>query len=224
LSSVAEKKLFMKTVCIITDTREQKNGHITGVFDSDGIMHEERKLDYGDYSFSIDGHDFSGMCVIERKANPDEIYGNITSDRERIEKELDIISDIEKSLALDPDGAAKSFGRLMAGVFVMEDDHWSPYLQKIGYGLGRYIYLADAAVDLRHDIKAGSYNPLKSISGGIESIQTPLKIMLGEASEAFEVLPLLQDIGLLRNILYSGVWIKLNQGMQKERKKVKNGK
>ena len=48
--------------------------------------------------------------------------------------------------------------------------------------------------------------------------------MLGEASEAFEALPLLQDIGLLRNILYSGVWIKFNQGMQKERKKVKNGK
>ena len=143
---------------------------------------------------------------------------------ECIEKELAVISDIEKSPALDPDGAAKSFGRLMAGVFVMEDDHWSSYLQKIGYGLGRYIYLADAAVDLRHDIKVGSYNPLKSISGGIESIQTPLKVMLGEASEAFEALPLLQDIGLLRNILYSGVWIKFNQGMQKERKKVKNGK
>jgi ERCC4-type nuclease len=98
LSSVAEKKLFMKTVCIITDTREQKNGHITGVFDSDGIMHEERKLDYGDYSFSIDGHDFSGMCVIERKANPDEVYSNITSDRERIEKELDTASKIANQL------------------------------------------------------------------------------------------------------------------------------
>lgn len=92
MSSVKDKKLFMQKVCIITDTREQKNEHITSVLDELGIMHEAKKLDYGDYSFSIDDHDFSGMCVIERKANPDEVYGNITGDRERIEKELDTAS------------------------------------------------------------------------------------------------------------------------------------
>lgn len=143
---------------------------------------------------------------------------------EIIEKELAVISEIEKDVSPNPDGAANSFGRLMSGVLVVEDDHWKPYLQKIGYGLGRYIYFADAAVDLRDDIKKNSYNPLISLSVKPEDMRPALKVMLGEASEAFEALPLLQDIRLLRNILYSGVWIKYNQGMQKERKKAKNGK
>lgn len=143
---------------------------------------------------------------------------------EIIEKELSIITETEKSIVPNPDGAANSFGRLMAGIFVMEKDHWGPYLQKIGYGLGRYIYLADAAVDLRQDIKRNNYNPLISLSVKPDDMRPTLKIMLGEVSEAMEALPLLQDIGLLRNILYSGIWIKYNQGMQKERKKAKNGK
>lgn len=143
---------------------------------------------------------------------------------EIIEKELSVISEIEKSTAPNPDGAANSFGRLMAGIFVMKKDHWEPYLQNIGYGLGRYIYLADAAIDLGQNIKKGSYNPLISLSVKPDDMRPTLKIMLGEASQAFEALPLVQDIGLLRNILYSGIWIKYNQGIQKERKKAKNGK
>lgn len=92
MSSVSEKKDFMKKVNIIIDTREQKNAHIVAVLDEIGIMHESKKLDYGDYSFQIDGKDFSGICVVERKANVNEIYGNVSSDRERIEKELNTAS------------------------------------------------------------------------------------------------------------------------------------
>ena len=92
LSSESEKKDFMKKVIILTDTREQKNAHITDALDRMKVQHETRKLDYGDYSFMIDGKDFSIACVIERKANVNEVYGNISADRERIEKELDTIS------------------------------------------------------------------------------------------------------------------------------------
>ena len=91
-SKEAEKKNFMKRITVLIDTREQKNGHIIKALDAWGILHESRKLDYADYSFLADGKDFSASCVIERKANVNEIYGNITSDRERIEKELDTIS------------------------------------------------------------------------------------------------------------------------------------
>lgn len=91
-STTDEKKLFMKKVTVIIDTREQKNEHITSLLDKLGIMHVSQKLDYGDYSFTADGKDFSRCCVIERKANVNEIYGNISADRERIEKELDTIA------------------------------------------------------------------------------------------------------------------------------------
>lgn len=90
--SADEKKDFMKKVTILIDTREQKNEHITGVLKALGVMVESRKLDYGDYSFTAEGKDFSHSCVIERKAKIDELYGNVTNDRERIEKELDTIS------------------------------------------------------------------------------------------------------------------------------------
>lgn len=89
MSSISEKKDFMKKVNIIIDTREQKNAHILNELDRMGIMHESKKLDYGDYSFQADGKDFSSVCVIERKANVNEVYGNVSSDREQIEKELD---------------------------------------------------------------------------------------------------------------------------------------
>lgn len=92
MSSADEKKEFMKKVTILIDTREQKNGHITQALSALGIMHKSQKLDFGDYSFSVDGKDFSRSCVIERKADVDEVYGNVTADRERIEKELDTIS------------------------------------------------------------------------------------------------------------------------------------
>lgn len=87
-----EKKEFMKAVTIVVDTREQVNRHITEVFANLGIMFEVQKLDLGDYSFRVGDKDFSRACVIERKADVDELYGNIASDRDRIEKEFDSLS------------------------------------------------------------------------------------------------------------------------------------
>lgn len=87
-----EKKDFMKNVVILVDTREQKNDHIISVLDGLGVQHMQHKLDYGDYSFVVNENDFQMSCVVERKAHIDEVYGNITSDRERIEKELATIS------------------------------------------------------------------------------------------------------------------------------------
>ena len=92
MNSKEEKKDFIKKIKVLIDSREQKNDHITAAFDSLGIMYETKKLDYGDYSFTAEGKDFSHTCVIERKAKIDELFGNVTSDRERIEKELDTIS------------------------------------------------------------------------------------------------------------------------------------
>ena len=59
-----DKKTFLKTVTILYDTREQKNQHILSALGELGVMTEQRKLDYGDYSFTADGRDFSLSCVI----------------------------------------------------------------------------------------------------------------------------------------------------------------
>lgn len=135
-----------------------------------------------------------------------------------IEKELDELAEIEREQPDEPDAAAKCFGRLMEGVFIYQKDRWEECLRRLGHGLGQYIYLADAAVDLKRDIKRNNYNPLKNLSAAPEELRPTLMMVLGEASQAFEMLPLVQDVRLLRNILYSGLWIKYNRGMQKEKR------
>ena len=85
----AEKKRFCRSLTIITDTREQQNSHILKTLDEMGIRHEERKLHFGDYSFICENNDFTLSCIIERKANINELWGNVTTDRERFEKEID---------------------------------------------------------------------------------------------------------------------------------------
>lgn len=73
----------MKKVTILIDTREQKNEHITGVLKALGVMVESRKLDYGDYSFTAEGKDFSHSCVIERNYNGGK-YGKKTQAKHRL--------------------------------------------------------------------------------------------------------------------------------------------
>ena len=99
-----DKKTFLKTVTVLYDTREQKNAHILSALADMGIKAEERKLDYGDYSFTADGRDFAMSCVVERKANVDEIYGNITAERGRIEKELYSGAQLAKQFTLIIEG------------------------------------------------------------------------------------------------------------------------
>lgn len=136
-----------------------------------------------------------------------------------IEKELDALSRIEQGKSTNPDAAANSFGRLMEELFVMRQDEWEKSLRTLGYHLGKYIYFADAVLDYDKDCKRSSYNPLHYTEMKPEEIRTALEGMLGYASNAFEFLPLIQDVSLLRNILYSGIWLKYNRDMEKRRKK-----
>ena len=101
-----DKKHFLKAVTILYDTREQKNKHILDALAQMGIMAEQRKLDYGDYSFTADGRDFSLSCVVERKANVDELYTNIMSDRGRLEKEFYAAAQLAKSFTLLVEGVS----------------------------------------------------------------------------------------------------------------------
>ncbi|MBE6877630.1 MAG: hypothetical protein E7488_00470 [Ruminococcaceae bacterium] len=132
-----------------------------------------------------------------------------------IEKELKNLAEIEKSNDLSPDAAANCFGRLMSGLFVYREDIWSDYLCRLGYGLGRYIYLSDATADLEKDKRKGSYNPLINISENTDDFTPMLKNLLGEASQCFEMLPLIQDENILKNIIYSGIWNKYNHKLGK---------
>ena len=83
-----DRKAFIKDAVILCDTAEQKTEHIKAVLDEIGIKYRDANLILGDYSFEAQGKDFSLSCVIERKNSVDELYQNLTHDRERLEREF----------------------------------------------------------------------------------------------------------------------------------------
>ena len=54
---------------------------------------------------------------------------------------------------------------MMEELFVYRKDVWEKTLRKIGFFLGKFIYLMDAYDDLEEDKKKHCYNPLIPLSG-----------------------------------------------------------
>lgn len=119
------------------------------------------------------------------------------------------LSQMEKEKCENPDTPAGCFGELMAELLVYEEDLWSPTLRQMGIALGRYIYLADAAVDYRRDKRGKKYNPYLLMGTGEnwQLWEKYLVLAMSRCTDAYERLPLVQDKGLLDNILYSGIWV-----------------
>lgn len=116
---------------------------------------------------------------------------------------------LEQSGCENPDLPANCFGDLMAELLTMEDDLWAPALRRMGHALGRYIYLADAAIDYDKDRRRGSYNPFLAMGmpQDFKAWEDFLVLEMAVCTDAYERLPLVQDKALLDNILYSGIWI-----------------
>ncbi|MGL6174788.1 MAG: ERCC4 domain-containing protein, partial [Cellulosilyticaceae bacterium] len=89
-----EIKEILKETIVVIDTREQKCGHIIEYFNEKKISYVCEKLDFGDYTLKIQLPHLSRPyylqyeCVIERKANLNELSGNFTQGRDRIENEF----------------------------------------------------------------------------------------------------------------------------------------
>jgi len=126
-----------------------------------------------------------------------------------ISQALEELRSLEKANCENPDLPASAFGALMAELMVYREDLWEEPLRKLGDALGRFIYLADAAVDYRRDKRKHQYNPFLAM-GMEENWNTwdeYLVLAMGRCTDAFERLPLVQDKDILDNILYSGVWV-----------------
>ena len=129
----------------------------------------------------------------------------------------------EKENNPDLDLAAGYTGEVMAEIYIPEEDIWSDDLRQVGFYIGKFIYLMDALDDVEKDKKSGNYNPFLSIADQPDFEKTAEKILLmmtAEASRAFEKLPILENVDILRNILYAGIWEKYEMRKSaKERQK-----
>ena len=123
----------------------------------------------------------------------------------------------------DPDRLCNLSGEMLGAVFVPKpDDPWSPVLRSVGAGLGRFVYWMDAWEDYDEDIRKGRFNPLKAYheQTDYESFcKETLELLIGEAAEPFEILPLEQDLEILRNVIYSGIWQRYYLKMERKERK-----
>ncbi len=126
----------------------------------------------------------------------------------------------------DIEAAANLTGEAMAEIYAAKDDVWKDTLRQMGYYMGKFIYLMDAYDDVEKDSKDGSYNPLKELykqDGFDEKVREYLSLIMSCCCRAFEVLPIIDNAEIMRNILYAGVWVKYTRVMQERKKPEHSG-
>jgi len=138
-----------------------------------------------------------------------------------IKDSLRRLHNLEKNNETNIDKVAGCFGDLMGELLVYKKDLWEDDLRRTGFYLGKFVYIMDAYDDIEKDIKSESYNPLKnsymnndkkSVTSEYEvQCNTMLTMMMAECTESFERLPCVENIDILRNILYAGVWNKYDK-------------
>jgi hypothetical protein len=170
-----------------------------------------------------DEHKFSRLSLSKAlKCSSEKIKRSYPQKAKVISTMLDNIHLCEKNKEDNVDIIAGYFGTIMSELFVYRTDEWEESLRKIGFFMGKFIYLMDAYEDIEKDMKENNYNPF------IDQYQQPeflencrkiLTMMMAECSKEFEKLPILQHAEIIRNIIYSGVWCRFEQVSQKRKDK-----
>lgn len=125
----------------------------------------------------------------------------------KVEILFDKISDCEKKQEESLDKVSGLFGEVLAELFAYKNDEWDASIRRMAFFLGKFVYLMDAYEDLEKDKKSGNYNPFVFVEQNEkyeEKCRSILSMMMAECSKEFEKLPIIHNIELLRNILYSG--------------------
>lgn len=145
--------------------------------------------------------------------------------REAVTRYVSALHDVERRNDPNLDTAANLTGEMLGELYVIKPDVYERDLRELGFYIGKFIYLCDCYEDIERDLKKHSYNPLLSrrdmpdFAGMCEQM---LSDMMARAAQAFERLPLLEDAPIMRNILYSGIWLRFENAS--ERRKAKSEK
>lgn len=203
--------------------REEPEEHFTRCVPHPGKRHRFYKSELIDYAADMglilmyykllddwtDDRDpvrYAGSRVILRKARRTE--KKWPRQAEKIKQCLKDLSEAEKRDERQIDVPVRMFGALMGELFVYREDEFSPLLWETGRCLGMYVYLCDAALDLKEDLKKKHYNPLAGY--GSDGAYDSLCAVMGQCCAVYRQLPVDKNKGILDNILYSGVWGRWN--------------
>lgn len=202
---------------------------------------DERKIIKLALARLLKGKNHRIQQVYEKKAQV--IYANLKAIHECEKKDVDAISNIDTeilsgrkssdTISYSIDTAAGYFGKIMEELFLYQQDEWEQALRQMGFYLGKFLYLMDAYEDMERDARTGNYNPVlkyyRSLYTGSrnhvtylpefeERMKQILRQMMAECARAFEHLPIIDEVAILRNILYSGVWCRYVMVSEKRKK------
>ena len=156
--------------------------------------------------------------ILQRKNN--RLSYRYPEKAEKIRKLLEELSQMEKAGETDIDKMSGCFGRIMEEIFAWKTDVWEGSLRRMGFYLGKFIYILDAYDDVEKDVKNGNYNPFAEkyiMKGFDEQVRQLLIMMMAQTCREFEKLPIIKYTDILRNILYSGVWCRFEAIARKRR-------
>lgn len=168
---------------------------------------DERKIVRLCYARLLEGKNEKTAGVYKKKAD-------------KILALLNQLSRWERAGEKDIDKMAGCFGKIMEEIFAYKEDVWEKSLRRMGFYLGKFVYLLDAYEDVEKDVENGNYNPFSEdyiIEEFEERTRQLLIMMLAEACREFEKLPIIRHADILRNILYSGVWCRFETVSKKRR-------
>lgn len=126
-----------------------------------------------------------------------------------IEDYMKMQSSVEKIQSRSIDEAAEPTATLLGKLYSNgeTDEDAKRVRERVGYCLGRWVYMIDAFDDLEKDRKTGNYNPfLLSGQDNYEKIKGDLLMTAGEIASAYELLDIKKFGNITRNVVYDGLY------------------
>lgn len=135
---------------------------------------------------------------------------------QRTRRQLEHLGELERERCPSIDRAADAFAQLLeAAALEVDDPVRQRVLRQMLYHLGRWVYLADAADDLKKDAHDGNYNPVALRFGLENGVWTPearqafaatLDHSIHMMTTAFELWDFGQWTPILESTLYTGLF------------------
>lgn len=146
-------------------------------------------------------------------------YEKYPQKAEFIKNQLEILYNLEQEKNLNIDLVSNTFGNLMGEIFAYKEDECEKDLRKIGFNVGKYIYILDAYEDLDKDYEKGRYNPFIEYIDKREELREKadklISMSLGMLARSVDNLNLKVNTNIIENIVYSGVYLRYQNILKK---------
>lgn len=129
---------------------------------------------------------------------------------QKTEESLVALSALEREHSGKMDLAAGTFADLMETLFTGYNPaaDSSRVLGQLGRQLGKWIYAIDALDDYQKDIEEENYNPLIFRENKLEGIEDLLYNYLAEVANAYDLLEIKKNKGIIDNIIFIGLRVR----------------